>query len=334
MAHASFWYVAATFAACCNQLEAANRMPAQSEHKTLAPPDDSKLIQSEVQSDMDWLSSHSHMETQPEKYQRTNAEYARKARDLPFAKDVSEEMFQREVLPYQQLDEPIDEWRPLFYKTFKPLVEHAKTLKEAADIVLSKILLEADKLGLSEKPLQFKGNNTPAIMAPVSETLKHGYASCTGMSILLADCLRSVGIPARVVGTPLWNNKDGGNHNWLEAYFDGDWHFIDSVPGKHEWDKAWFLGAQNTGLAKPGGINGIYTHVWDKKDGDSIYELTWRDPHKKLPAIDRTSFYTKLTKERAAEASAIEQKGNKGGAAAYSTLAVAPLAIITTYMSL
>merc|ERR1712032_294083 len=106
-------------------------------------------------------------------------------------------------------------------------------------------------------------------MAPVSETLKNGYASCTGLSIFIANALRSVGVPARVVGSPVWNLPTGGNHNWIEAWFGDGWHYADAVPTKKvEWDNAWFT-AKNTQLAVAGTIHGIYSPVWDKKDADS-----------------------------------------------------------------
>ena len=56
-----------------------------------------------------------------------------------------------------------------------------------------------------------------------SESIEQGKASCTGLSIILSDACRSVGIPARLVGTPLWTNNSG-NHTWVEIWDDG-WHF-------------------------------------------------------------------------------------------------------------
>jgi transglutaminase-like putative cysteine protease len=43
------------------------------------------------------------------------------------------------------------------------------------------------------------------------ESIRAGLASCTGLSVLLIDACRSVGVPARFAGTPLWTNKSG-NH--------------------------------------------------------------------------------------------------------------------------
>ena len=67
----------------------------------------------------------------------------------------------------------------------------------------------------------FEPNQTPAIMDPMSARA-FGHASCTGMSIYMSSALRTIGIPARVVGTPAWHNhKADGNHNWIEIYMPG-----------------------------------------------------------------------------------------------------------------
>ena len=72
------------------------------------------------------------------------------------------------------------------------------------------------------------------------ESMEQGKATCTGLSILLVDACRAVGIPARAVGTPMWTNGRG-NHTWIEIW-DGDWHFT----GADEYDakglnRGWFV---------------------------------------------------------------------------------------------
>ena len=57
----------------------------------------------------------------------------------------------------------------------------------------------------------------------------------TGISILYIDALRTLGIPARLVGTPAWNgNVTNGNHNWVEVWIGSDdsagWKFIEGLP--------------------------------------------------------------------------------------------------------
>jgi len=239
----------------------------------------------------EWLTQHRPtLQTLAEKkVMEENAQYAAAARNqIKVAQEVPKDLFLHYVLPYQHFDEPVDNWRPKFFNALKPKVMNAKTLHEAAD----KTILHAWKdLG---KPVTFKSNCTPSIMAPVSETLKFGHASCTGCSIFVADALRAVGIPARVVGTPEWNVPTGGNHNWVEVWTgegkDG-WHFFDAVPSnKVEWDTAWFM-SSNVKQAVAGGKHGIYAPVWDSSMTQVQYPITWRDTPRSLPGIDRTAFY-------------------------------------------
>ena len=63
--------------------------------------------------------------------------------------------------------------------------------------------------------------------SPYQSTLQ-GCASCTGMSILLANACRAAGIPARIAGIPEW--PTGDNHTWIEVFdpIDGRWHWIEA----------------------------------------------------------------------------------------------------------
>jgi len=239
----------------------------------------------------DWLAERQPAGDRQSGLQLRNAEYALKAKELSsHTGEVSEDLFLREVLPFRQLDEPIDDWRPAFYERLAPLVQGKSSLRDMAEAVIPVVF----NGGLG-KQVVFKPNNTPQIMAPESETLAKGYASCTGLSILLADALRSVGVPARVVGTAVWNIKTGGNHNWVEVWWGGNWHFVDAGPmQKVDWDSTWFMDTAKK--AQPGTIHGIYTAVVDQTEADSRYTLTWREPPVEQPALDRTAFYTGVQK--------------------------------------
>lgn len=76
-----------------------------------------------------------------------------------------------------------------------------------------------------------------------------GYASCTGLSIMFLDALRSVGVPARLVGTPAWHgtfadgrpgrSNGGGNVTWDHGYIQtylGPWQLMEVEV------KAWSFG--------------------------------------------------------------------------------------------
>lgn len=221
-----------------------------------------------------------------------NSHFALRARqEIAPARDISQDIFLRDVLPFRQLDEPVDDWREVFFSKLLPVARGKATLREVADAVIPFVFD-----GLGDKKIEFKGNSTPAKMAPLSETLASGSASCTGLSILVTDALRAVGVPARVVGTPEWNLPTGGNHNWVEVYLGDGWHYIDAVPTKKvEWDNAWFT-AQNAQLATAGGPHGIYSSVWDRHEANAHYPLTWREPPVMAAAIDRTGAYTSMAK--------------------------------------
>lgn len=150
----------------------------------------------------------------------------------PWKDQVSEQVFLNEILPYASINERRDRWRKDFYERFQPLVAEAKSPAEAAAILNQAIFPELGVIYSTKRP---KADQSPY------ESIDAGMASCTGLSVLLIDACRSVGVPARFVGTPLW--ADGsGNHSWVEVWDDG-WHFTGAAePTGLELNKAWFTG--------------------------------------------------------------------------------------------
>ena len=66
-------------------------------------------------------------------------------------------------------------------------------------------------------------------------------ATCTGLSIMLVEACRAVGVPARMAGIASWPGR-GGNHTWVEVWDDG-WHFVGAAePDAKGLDHAWFVG--------------------------------------------------------------------------------------------
>ncbi|KAK9809561.1 hypothetical protein WJX73_001582 [Symbiochloris irregularis] len=63
-------------------------------------------------------------------------------------------------------------------------------------------------------------------MSP-SQVIASGRASSMSLSIFLVDALRSLAIPARLVGTLEWRAAEG-SHVWVEVWHDGHWSFFDS----------------------------------------------------------------------------------------------------------
>jgi len=219
------------------------------------------------------------------RYVKKNAKYALRTRKLPYADEVPSDMFFRYVLPYSHFDEPVDDWRKLFYDTLLDYVKSNSTLEEAASS-LWPVWFHA-----FGKEISFKADQTPGIMAPITGTLKHGFASCTGLSIFLANCYRAVGIPARIVGVREWNLPTKGNHNWVEVWTGKHWNFVDAAPSKDplKWNSTWF--AEQAKLQENPPIkHAILSPLWGP-EANTVYALNWREDSADVPAIDLTGNY-------------------------------------------
>ena len=160
--------------------------------------------------------------------------YAYKAwRKSAWTDQVPEPVFLNDVLPYASINERRDNWRADFHKRFAPVVKAAKTPGEAATLLNRAIFAQVKVRFSTARP---KADQSPY------ESIEAGLASCTGLSVLLIDACRAVGVPARFVGTALWADRSG-NHSWIEVYHEGDWHFTGAAePTGDRLDRAWFLG--------------------------------------------------------------------------------------------
>lgn len=212
---------------------------------------------------------------------RENVTYACRARaEFPWAKALPDSIFLNEVLPYASVDEVRDAWRKDFYERFAPRVRGCKSLREALDTVNAII---PQVVGVEYNTLREKTNQSP------SESMRQGMASCTGLSILLVDALRSVGIPARFAGTAAWHDNRG-NHSWTEVWLDGTWHSTEYyLPPA--LDGAWFMA--DAGQSTPGDrIHGIYA-VSFRPTGD-WFPMVWNEESRDVHAVDVSQRYIDL----------------------------------------
>ncbi|MFO0843969.1 MAG: transglutaminase domain-containing protein [Gemmataceae bacterium] len=155
----------------------------------------------------------------------------RARRESPWGGGLPEDVFLNDVLPYANLDEARDPWRKQFRQLCLPLVKDCKTPGEAARKLNATIFQKLN--------VRYSTGRKKACQSP-KESIEQGLASCTGLSILLVDACRSVGVPARVAGTPLWANGRG-NHTWVEVW-DGRWRFTGAAePDPAGLDRGWFV---------------------------------------------------------------------------------------------
>ncbi|MDB4331752.1 polyhydroxyalkanoate depolymerase [bacterium] len=200
--------------------------------------------------------------------------------EAPWREQVSEELFFNNVLPYANVNEQRDSWREDFYTKCKPIIVGAKTPSEAAVLLNQKLFKQLN--------VRYSTKRNRADQGP-AESIRTGLASCTGLSVLLIDACRAVGIPARFVGTPLWANKSG-NHSWVEIWDDG-WHFTGACePTGGELDKGWFKGRAATALADHP-LHAIYAVSYKKTP--SPFPLVWAPSNRSVSAVNVTERYTK-----------------------------------------
>ncbi len=159
-----------------------------------------------------------------------NVELAYQTRaQTPWGSSIPEETFLDFVLPYANVTETRDAWRQDFHSRFLQTALTAGNIAQAVKALNTYIFATLQ--------VSYHATRRPRPDASPYESIQSGYASCTGLSILLVDALRAVGIPARLAGTPQWTDLSG-NHTWVEIW-DGTWHFI-GASEPSELDDTWF----------------------------------------------------------------------------------------------
>ena len=221
-----------------------------------------------------------------------NVEYANIAREkYSWAKSLPVEVYLCDVLPYHVVDEVRDSWRKELYELFAPEVENCKTMYDAVCAVNANI---PRLTGVDYNTKREKTNQSPR------ESMRQGMASCTGLSILLVDAYRAVGIPARFVGTASWHDNRG-NHSWTEVWLDGEWRVTEYYfPSK--LDHLWFMADASKANGEDRnyaiyatrfcGADDWFPMVWAGEDCD-VEEL----PHS-VGAVNVTEHYKKLAYEQ------------------------------------
>jgi hypothetical protein len=202
----------------------------------------------------------------------------------PWKAQVPTELFLNDVLPYANISEPRENWRKKLRELSLPLIKEAKTPGEAGQMLNQK-LFPLTKVKYSTK-------RRAADQGPL-ESMETGMATCTGLSILLIDACRAVGVPARFAGTPLWVNKSG-NHSWVEIWDNGDWHFVGAAePDAAGMNRGWFTGIAAQAI-KDEPLHAIYAASF-KKTG-LVFPNGWSRNAAEVHAVNVTDRYTAKAK--------------------------------------
>ena len=189
----------------------------------------------------------------------------------PWAADVSDELFLNDVLPYATLDEPRVITRERVHDLAAGLVDGATTAEEAAQ-ALNRELFKLTGVRYSTQRLRANQNS--------AETLDTGLASCTGLSILLVDACRSVGIPARVAGIANWTDRNG-NHTWVEIHDGERWRFTGAAEyDKNGLDRGWFTGPASMAI-EGHELHAIWASSWSATG--NRFPLAWNMADRSVP---------------------------------------------------
>jgi hypothetical protein len=210
-----------------------------------------------------------------------NLDLAYQAREqTPWGPSIPEELFLNNVLPYANVDEQRDPWRKHFYDLCMPIARQCKTPTEAVGRLNAELF---KTLNVKYSTARRAANQSP------SQSIEQGLASCTGLSIILSDACRAVGIPARLVGTPMWTNKRG-NHTWVEIWDDG-WHFTGACePDPNGLDRGWFIDDASHAL-EDSPEHAIYAASW--KQNGQHFPLVWDLRNESVGAENVTSRYAR-----------------------------------------
>ena len=195
---------------------------------------------------------------------KENVAYANIARNkYAWAKELPEDVYLCDVLPYAVVDEVRDSWRKDMYEMFAPAVDTCETMYDAICAVNANI---PALTGVHYNTKREKTNQSP------SESIRQGMASCTGLSILLVDAYRAVGIPARFAGTASWHDNRG-NHSWTEVWLDGEWR-VTEYYFPSQLDHLWFM----ADAAKANGEDRNYAiYATRFAGGNDWFPMVWAD---------------------------------------------------------
>ncbi len=185
-----------------------------------------------------------------------NIEYSFLAREeMPWGKVVPEREFRHFVLPVRVNNEDLDDSRKVFYEELKDRVK---------GLSMYDAVLEVNHWCHEKVTYTPSDSRTSSPLA----SIKTAYGRCGEESTFTVAALRAVGIPARQVYTPRWAHTDD-NHAWVEAWVDGEWHFLGACEPAAVLDLAWFNAPASRGML-------MHTKVFGRYFGPE--EVMYRTP--------------------------------------------------------
>lgn len=145
---------------------------------------------------------------------------------VPWGNRVPASIFLHFILPYRVNNENIEDFREPLFKEIFPRIK---------DMSMEDAILETNHW--CHEKATYVGNDRRTV-SPLT-LIRTTLGRCGEQSTLAVAALRSVGIPARQVYTPLWAHSDS-NHAWVEAWADGKWYFFGACEPEPRLNQGWF----------------------------------------------------------------------------------------------
>ncbi len=152
----------------------------------------------------------------------------------PFVDKIPIELFLNYVLLHRVNNEDLVSCRKFFYDLLHDEIE---------DCDMTEAVKKINYWCAQEVTYRASDQRTISAMT----AYRSGYGRCGEESTFAVTVLRALGIPARQVYVPLWSHCDD-NHAWVEAWCDGEWHYLGACEPEEILNKGWFTNAASRAM--------------------------------------------------------------------------------------
>lgn len=182
------------------------------------------------------------------------------ARDyFDWGKKIPDDVFRHFVLVSRVNNENLDTARQVFFDELKDRVK---------GLTMEQAVLEVNHWCHEKVTYRGTDGRTSSPLA----LMKTSWGRCGEESTFTTAALRAVGIPARQCYTPRWVHTDD-NHAWVEAWVDGEWHYIGACEPDAELDVAWFSAPVKRAMMVHTNVFGLYDGPEEKNVQTELYSV-------------------------------------------------------------
>lgn len=176
--------------------------------------------------------------------------------EMPWGKNIPEQEFLYFTLPIRANNESLDSSRMVFFEELKERVK---------EMSIQEAILETNHWCHEKVSYRASDGRTSSPLSSMSQAI----GRCGEESTFAVAALRSIGIPARQVYTPRWAHTDD-NHAWVEAYADGEWHFLGACEPEPVLDLGWFNEPSSRGILMNTNVIGKYNGPEEKLSQNNL----------------------------------------------------------------